>query len=228
MGLTVAFERLAEHVTMVEMDAQLAAVWRAILENPTGAEQLAERIVGFDLRMEHVRAVLDAEPDSEIERAFRTILKNRVNRGGILAPGTGLIKEGENGKGLHSRWYPDTLKKRILNIAGVRDSITFIGGDGLEVMRQQADNPRAAFFIDPPYTVAARRLYNHWEIDHAALFALAADLAGDFLITYDNDERVRNLAEYHGLDIRQVAMKNTHHTKMTELLIGRDLTWADG
>ncbi|HPQ96902.1 MAG: DNA adenine methylase [Thiothrix sp.] len=32
IGLTAAFERLASHVTMVELDPDVAAVWRIILE----------------------------------------------------------------------------------------------------------------------------------------------------------------------------------------------------
>jgi len=227
VSLTVAFEALAEYVTMVEMDEQLAAVWRTILEEPDGAERLAERIVSFDLSLEAVREVLDSEPTTVHERAFRTVLKNRVNRGGILAPGASLIKAGENGKGLRSRWYPETLRKRILDIAKIRERITFICGDGVEIMREEADRSDVAWFIDPPYTVAAKRLYNCWEMDHAALFEVAGELAGDFLMTYDNDERVRSLAERHGFDAREVAMKNTHHAQMTELLIGRDLTWVE-
>ncbi len=150
-----------------------------------------------------------------------------MNRGGILAPGASLIKDGENGKGLRSRWYPETLEKRILNISGVRDRITFICGDGIQLMRERADRPDAVWFIDPPYTVAARRLYNHWELDHAELFEVSASLAGDFLMTYDNDERVHALANKHGLDSREIPMKNTHHAEMTELLVGRDLSWLD-
>ena len=227
VSLTVAFEELADRVTMVEMDEQLAAVWRTILEDPDGAERLATRIVEFELSAETVRQVLDSEPTTDSDKAFRTILKNRVNRGGILAPGASLIKFGENGKGLSSRWYPETLQKRILNIASVRDRIDFVEGDGLEAMREHAARPDAVFFIDPPYTVAGKRLYNHWELDHAALFELAGTLSGDFLMTYDNDDRVHQLADAHGFDTRAVAMKNTHHAKMTELLIGRDLSWAD-
>lgn len=229
VGLTVAFEHLAEHVTMVEMDKGLAAVWQTILEDPARAEQLAEMIVGFDLTMENVRTVLDAAPKDKLERAFRIILKNRVNRGGILAPGTGLIKEGEKGKGLGSRWYPDTLAKRIRAIADprVRERIVFVHGDGFKAVEQHSNNPSVAFFIDPPYTVAGKRLYNHGEVDHNALFGLVAELAGDFLMTYDNDRRVQRLAAEHGFDTRQVAMKNTHHARMTELLIGRDLSWVD-
>ncbi len=45
-------------------------------------------------------------------------------------------------------------------------------------------------------------------------------------MTYDNADGVRELATTHGFDVEPVAMKNTHHAKMTELLIGRDLSWA--
>lgn len=227
VSLTAAFERLADHVTIVELDEELAAVWRTILEVPDGAKRLTERIVDFDLTPENVQGVLDTAPETELDRAFRTILKNRVNRGGILAPGASLLKNGEKGKGLLSRWYPQTLEKRILNIAGVRERITFIQGDGVEVMRRNADRPDAVFFIDPPYTVAAKRLYNHWEMDHEELFSVAQSLRGDFLMTYDNDERVRLLTKEHGFESKAVAMKNTHHAEMNELLIGKNLNWLE-
>lgn len=223
----MAFEGLADRVTMVELDDQVAAVWSTILGDPAEAERLAERIATFDLSAEAVREILDSEFDTEPERAFRTVLANRVKRGGILAPGASLVKYGENGRGLSSRWYPETLKKRILNIIGVRDRITFIRGDGIEVMRDHAHRPDATFFIDPPYTVAAKRLYVHWDLDHETLFEVAGTLSGDFLMTYDNDERVHSLATEHGFQTREVPMKNTHHAKMTELLIGKDLSWID-
>lgn len=223
VGLTAAFEGLADHVTMVELDDQVASVWRAILYGY--GEQLANRIASFELSTESVKKVLDSPANSLLDQAFATILKNRVNRGGILAPGASLVKSGENGKGLSSRWYPETLKKRILDIAHISNRITFIEGDGMEVMRQNAHRKDASFFIDPPYTLAARRLYSQWKLDHEELFRTAEGLAGDFLMTYDNDELIRSLAATHELQIREVAMKNTHHARMTELLIGRDLCW---
>jgi DNA adenine methylase len=51
-------------------------------------------------------------------------------------------------------------------------------------------------------------------------------VAGDFLMTYDDTDEVRNLAMRHRFDMEVVKMKNTHHAKMTELLIGRDLSWT--
>ena len=228
IGLTVAAEQLAEHVTLVELDDQVAAVWKTIIYGD--AEWLASRIVNFELTPDSLEEILSQAYVSLQEKAFQTILKNRVNRGGILAPGAGRLKQGENGRGIKSRWYPQTLAKRILNIARIRKRITFIEGDGLEVLRQNAYRKDTAFFIDPPYTAAGKkagaRLYTHFELDHEELFRIASTLGGDSLITYENAGGVRDLAERYGFDIEVVAMKNTHHAEMTELLIGRNLDWA--
>jgi DNA adenine methylase len=44
-------------------------------------------------------------------------------------------------------------------------------------------------------------------------------------MTYDNTEEVRALARQYNFDMQAVPMKNTHHAKMDELLIGPDLEW---
>ena len=228
VGLSVAFELLANHVTFVEMDDDVAAVWETMLGGD--AEWLAKTIANFDLTHENVQAILSETPTTTRERAFATILRNRVNHGGIMAPGSGVIKHGENGKGLRSRWYPQTLANRILAIDSIRDRLSFIRGDGIEVMRAHASEPDTAFFIDPPYTAggkrAGSRLYTHWVIDHEELFRVAGTLAGDFLMTYDDAGELHEMSSRHRFDTHVVAMKNTHHAKMTELLIGRNLAWA--
>lgn len=229
VSLTVAAEHLADHVTMIELDAQVAAVWRTIIEADEGV-WLAERINGFDLTNESLEAVMKEKANSIRERAFQTILKNRTYRGGILAAGSAPLKRGENGKGIKSRWYAETLKRRILDIRAIRKYITFIEGNGLEIIKRYAQRSDAMFFIDPPYTAGGKRsgsrLYTHWELDHEELFRLAGKVAGDFLMTYDDSDEVRELARKHGFDFELVAMKNTHHAEMTELLIGRNLNWA--
>ncbi len=228
VSLTAAFEELAEKVLMVERDDEVSAVWETILNGDS--KELVERIVQFDLTLENVRHELSKTNVSRQDRAFQTILRNRVNHGGILAPGSGVLKHGENGKGIRSRWYPETLYKRILNIAHVKERLHFIHGDGMAVLQENAHRTNAAFFIDPPYTAAGKkagkRLYAHNELDHAALFAIAATLKGDFLMTYDNAVGVETLAKEHDFDTYAISMKNTHHAEMTELLVARNLDWA--
>ncbi|HLY62988.1 MAG TPA: DNA adenine methylase [Terriglobia bacterium] len=226
IGLTAAFEQLAERVTLVELDSDIAAVWQTIL-NGRG-NWLAERIVNFKLTSASARRVIESSSLSLWERAFATIVRNRVQRGGILAPGAGLMKRGENGNGIASRWYPETLGKRIRAIVTVKSRIQFIEGDGINYLEKNASRPTVAYFIDPPYTKAGRRLYKHSEIDDRYLFSLVKRLAGEFLMTYDNTGPILKLANEFGFHSQAITMKNTHHTKMTELLIGRNLDWLSG
>ena len=142
--------------------------------------------------------------------AFQTILRNRTLHGGILAPGSGLLKHGENGKGIRSRWYPETLRKRIQNIKFVREKITFIQDDGIETIKKYASRSTSTFFIDPPYTAAGKRagsrLYTHSELDHDKLFKECRKIQGDFLMTYDNVDEVVAMAKKQDFEVDLVSM----------------------
>ena len=228
VSLTAANMRLADHLTMVELDPDVAAVWQTMFSDR--AQWLASEILNFDLTAENIEARVNAGAMTAEEIAFQTIVRNRTVHGGILAPGSGLLKYGENGKGIKSRWYPETLNRRILKVATLQDRITFIHGEGIQVMRDNAHRGDAVFFIDPPYTAAGKkagsRLYRHSELDHEELFRVTASVAGDFLMTYDDAEGVREMARKHNFQMRTVAMRNTHHAEMKELLIGRNLDWV--
>lgn len=224
VSLTAGFERLARHVIFCEKDRDVAAVWRVLLNGES--EWLAGRILTYDLTLENVQRTLAASPRSVRELAFRAILKNRVQRGGIMAEGAGLVKNGENGRGVNSRWYPETLAKRIKEINALKDRFTFIEGDGFDLISEHAADKECAFYIDPPYTVAAKRLYTHWAIDHEQLFKRLSKIKGDFLMSYDNTSEVLELAKQYGFETRAISMKNTHHATMDEVIIGKDLAWV--
>lgn len=223
--LTAIFERLVGKATMVELDDDVAAVWQTILGGE--AAWLAERIMSYELTIETAKAAIANANQSVRDRAFATIVKNRVQRGGILAEGASFVKHGENGKGILSRWYPKTLKQRILAIDEQRERITFIHGDAFTVCRANEERTDAVFFFDPPYVKAGRRLYKHSEIDHLALFEQAARVRGDFLMTYDDHSEICELASGYHFELRRIKMKTTHHSEKDELLIGRDLSWLD-
>ena len=230
VGLSVAFEKLAHHVILAEIDPKVGAVWQTIIEEGNGI-WLAEEIEHFNLTPQHVKDILSQTPRSLSEKSLQTIIHNRVSHGGILAKGAGLVKHGENGKGLASRWYPQTLSKRIRALHTIRERLSFILGDGIDVIQQHRHQAKTLFFIDPPYTAgtgkrAGRRLYDYCELDHHALFELMSHVQGDFLMTYDNNRDVTLMAKQYGFHTKAIAMKNTHHAKMTELLIGRDLSWC--
>jgi DNA adenine methylase len=93
VSLTVANEGLAEHIIMAEIDDEVASVWKTIFNGDV--DWLIHRIVSFNMTVENVSAILSIDYTTDYttdeEKAFKTIIKNRTFRGGILAKGSGLI-----------------------------------------------------------------------------------------------------------------------------------------
>ncbi len=223
VSLTAAFENLAKKVVMIELDHEVSAVWEVIINGDH--DWLADKIYSFELTPLNANSILHKEGKSLKEQAFSTILKNRIFHGGIITKGAGLIKNGENGKGILSRWYPKTLRDRIKAIGHVKSKIEFITGDAFEEIEQIKSDLNTYSFIDPPYTKAGKRLYTHYQIDHDALFALTAQLKGKFMLTYDDTEEIRALADKYNLDYRTIPMKTTHHIQKNELIISDNFDW---
>jgi DNA adenine methylase len=223
VSLTAAFEKLSNHIMMVELDEEISAVWEVILTGK--GKWLAEKILRFDLTHENIKTELNKPNKKLNDIAFCTILKNRIFHGGILAKGSGMIKSGENGKGISSRWYPQTLHDRIVAIDYVKDKLDFIEGDAFETLEENSENKSAYFFIDPPYTVAGKRLYTHFEIDHEKLFYLTSKLKGKYMLTYDDTSEIRHLAYKYNLDFRTTPMKTTHHLEKREIIISDNFKW---
>ena len=228
--LTAIAERLVDEAIMLEIDRDVAAFWRGAFDD--GAT-LAEWVRKFKPTPESLNQLLSKPPESLANHAFRNLALNRTRRGGILAPGASLNRQGENGKGLLSRWYPDTLAKRLLALEKYKDRITFLEGDGLKLLPSllRGWGKRAAVFLDPPYTAgggkkAGSRLYAHSKINHAKLFAVVAEYSPSFLMTYDASPEIVELVRKYDFDAVLLSMKNTHHNKMAELVITSEPLFA--
>ena len=223
VSLTAVMEDLVPAAVMVEIDRDVAAFWRSALES--GAT-LQEWVRQFEPTRESLNEIASKPPCTVQEHGFRTLVLNRTRRGGILAPGASFSRHGENGKGVRSRWYPETLADRLAEIARYADQITFLEGDGVKVLPTllRGWGRKAAVFLDPPYTAASgkragSRLYVHSDIDHAGLFALLAKHDSNFLMTYDPAPEIVELVRRHDFDAVGLSMKNTHHNHVDELVI---------
>ncbi|MDR1343350.1 MAG: DNA adenine methylase [Prevotellaceae bacterium] len=223
VSLTAAFEKLAEHIIMVEKDEEVAAVWRVLLSDKSG--WLADKIISYRLTVENIRAELGRTDRQLHDIAFCTILKNRTFYSGILTKESGLMKNGKNGKGIASFWYPKTLHDRIIAISRVKEKMQFIAGDAFDMLEERQGDKDAYFFIDPPYTVAGRRLYSCSDVNHEQLFALAAKLKGKFMLTYDDTAEVRQLAGRYRLAHKTIPMMTARHSKKTEIIISDNFEW---
>ena len=224
VSLTAVMEGLVERAFMVDLDRDIAAFWRAALCH---GSDLASRVQCFTPARDRIEDLACQAPQDVIEHGFRTLVLNRTRHGGVLAPGAALLRQGENGHGVTSRWYPETLAKRLAEIAAHADRIAFCEADGMRLLEDLAlHRSDACFFVDPPYTAggksAGSRLYEHGMVDHAKLFELMASSRADFLMTCDCSNEIVSLVRAHGFHAAVVVMKNVHHARMPELVITRD------
>ena len=219
-SLTAVMDDYVDRAVLCEKDPDISNLWQCMLDD---AEELAQRVESFAATPENVSRVFSDAGMSGMDAAFRTLLRNRVSRGGILAKGASVMKQGENGHGISSRWYADTLAARIRAIGHYAERFDFFQGDGVRLVELCKHNGASAFFIDPPYTAAGkragRRLYTYNEIDHEDLFARMSRVRGAFMMTYDESPDVIEMARRRGFHLAKVPMKNTHHAVMYELLI---------
>ena len=226
--MTAVMEGLSDRAFMVEIDRDVSAFWRAALEH---GDQLVQRVENFTPDRTSVEQLSVDAPMDVLDHGFRTLVLNRTRRGGVLAPGASLTKRGENGNGITSRWYPDTLAKRLRDIAAFSERLLFCEGDGVTILELLADKAGVRFFVDPPYTAeggkrAGSRLYAHNVVDHARVFRVLAESRADFLMTYDCSSEIESLVRTHGFEAVVVEMKNGHHARIPELVITRDRLFA--
>ena len=231
VSLTAVMEKLVERSIMIELDRDVAAFWHSALRY---SDALIKRVRSFEPSREQIYQLHDQENGNIVEHGFRTLVLNRTRRSGILAPGASFIRSGENGRGLVSRWYRDTLIKRLVEIRRHAPMLTFCEADAMDMLEPLLHGwgREAGVFIDPPYTVggkrAGTRLYKHNYIDHKLLFSILDSTDSDFLMTYDCSPEVVELVNQHGFHAVSVYMKNVHHDRLPELIITRESLFSTG
>jgi DNA adenine methylase len=112
---------LAGKAFLTEKDPNVSAIWKVMLNGCCG--DLVERVKSFEVTHDNVKGVINGKTDTTLDLAFKTIGHNRVRDGDVMAKGAGLLKKGEAGHGLSSRWYPETLASRIDHINSLKESL---------------------------------------------------------------------------------------------------------
>jgi len=221
ISLTSILENLAETAELSEIDDDVAAVWQAVVDGHS--LELSKRIMQFKPTPQSVTKELEKEPTSVLDRAFRTIIKNRTFRGGIIAEGSRMMCRGENDRGVASRWYPETIARRFRAIHDARSHIIFRREDGMNAVRRHCSDTDVVFFLDPPYATggksAGRRLYSHHEVDHNALLLECRSVRGRFLMTCEDTDEIRSTALACGFQAGKAYIRSAHNRTMKELIV---------
>ncbi|MYC30033.1 MAG: hypothetical protein F4X65_08090 [Chloroflexi bacterium] len=84
VSLTAVMEQLVQRCIMAEIDANVAAFWKAALEYNT---ELRDRVSQFHPTKESIEELQQCDQDNILDLGFKALVLNRTRRGGILAKG---------------------------------------------------------------------------------------------------------------------------------------------
>jgi hypothetical protein len=149
--------------------------------------------------------------------AFRYLVQSRCSNRGKFDGGLRTV--------IDSRWCRDLVVENIRRVFALRKRVTVVKGDGLEVMRQYADDPNVGCFADPMYTAdvtsKGHTVYRYHSLNHQKLFSILASWRGSWLMTQDNSRMVRNLVSCYRFSSKQVRMVTGENKRKKELMIWR-------
>ncbi|MBI6856098.1 DNA adenine methylase [Pseudomonas cichorii] len=162
-------------------------------------ELFIEKIYSCKLNMEEwyaQREILNsAENNSGFDIGFAFFYLNRTNRSGIINGGViGGYSQTGNYK-IDARFNKDALVERIINISRRADDVFLYNLDA-ELFLQTVELmslDSALIYIDPPYYVNGRRLYDNFyeHDDHSRISDLVTSLRTPWVLSYDDNEQIR-------------------------------------
>ena len=220
VGVRALLTGTAERVVLAERDDGVRAVWE--IAAARGREEFEALL----------RTVEEARPNpnwweeflarthedhAPHVRAARALLGTRFRWGGL--PGGGVRSEAHLGEALRA----GTMAARLRAVRAERHRLE-VRADAKGVIREFRHDPRAAFFVDPPYSLPggpAARLYRHHDVDHARLMAALTTVRGRVVATYNDCEEVRLLAAAQGFRVRPLEIIDGHRRRRRELMLIR-------
>lgn len=211
VAINLLLEDQVDRIILNDLDKGVYSFWHTLITDP---DYLLEGIDGvpFDYGMEPqpkqyarywqtVKQRYDTDEYVSVnarnmrQKGLDFLLLNRMNRSGIITGGP-IGGVAQNGKyNVSSRFNKSTLKKRITQIASMRDRITVTNMDAIRFLDQLPSCARenSFLFLDPPYYVQGHRLYAT-PVVHAKLAEqLQALSEWRWMLTYDKNPEILKL-----------------------------------
>ncbi len=91
VSLTAIMEGQATRALMVDLDRDVSSFWRAALDH---GDELIARILAFSPDRDGIEQLARQPSPSVLDHGFRTLVLNHTRRGGVLAPGASLTRQG--------------------------------------------------------------------------------------------------------------------------------------
>jgi DNA adenine methylase len=229
-ALYLLLQKHVEHIAINDADPLIHAFWQSVVNDSAAFEaMIRDTPVTMESRERVQGVVANAGRHSQLELGFAAFFLNRTSRSGILAGGVIGGKEQAGAYRLDARYSHEDLIARVRAIGALRDQITVLGMDALDLLRDCSPGfpSKSLVYLDPPYYVKGSQLYrNHYRhADHEAIARCAQHAKYPLLITYDDCPEICDL--YDGMSSSKFSLQYSTHLarpRASEIMFYANLT----
>lgn len=203
-GAGIALELLiTEHVSHIhlnDLNYPLYCFWKSVVDDCDAlVAKLARCTVSVEAWKRHRAILQKSDEHSVLDLGFAFFFLNRTNRSGIISGG---IIGGVNQIGkwkIDARFNKDALIDRLRYVAEYGHRIHLYNLDACDFVRSVSMKlgDRSLVYLDPPYYGKGQRLYDNYysHADHQNVRDLVRNLNLPWVVSYDNNEAIRELYE---------------------------------
>lgn len=176
-----------------DLDEDVSSVLLAIKNFP---EELCDLINMTTPTVDLWLKMKNAQPNTIIGKAYRTIVRNRTSFSGILgANPIGGIQQNSQYT-IDCRWNPERFCKNIKLCSEKLANVKITSSDFSKVIKAKGNN--VLLIIDPPYYQRGFNLYQkQFDIDdHIRLMEMLKKTNHKFLLTYDDCPEIKDLYQW--------------------------------
>lgn len=197
VGLSLLLAGKIQNLYLNDVDFGVYSLFFTIKHFP---QILAERIKTFTptekaFRRAKMKATVGFKGLDTTDAAWNMLVVNRLAFSGIA--------KANCMSNPAARWNPDKLCDKIMNIHSHADKIHVSNIDACEFIEEMYWKPTTTIFVDPPYYVKGKALYNNYYTheDHLNLSVLLDELykgmpGADMIVTYDYCKEIEDMYYY--------------------------------
>jgi DNA adenine methylase len=236
VAISLLESRHVQSIALADADPLIAAFWKTVFSR--SAHSLADMVCNTRVTLAEWRRQKALEPRSDFAAAFKCLFLNRTSFSGALMSRTGPIggisQDGPYKIGC--RFNREKIAERILELNKLAPQVRFVRNESYrktiaDIARTNLalEAPERIFwYLDPPFFAKADRLYrfSFSASQHQTLSKNIDNLAGHWVLSYDDHEEARRLYRGH----RGFARINLHYNvriDTSERLIASEVIVSD-
>lgn len=209
-----------------DFDKNLISLWRSVKNNK---DELIDKIYNYTPTIETYISFKEdlkknIDNDNNIESGFKKLVLHQISFSGLgVKSGSPIGGFTQNSKyKIDCRWSPKTLEKNILNVNKILNErdVIFSSVSFNSFLNQNIDTD-SLVYLDPPYYEMGNQLYQFGmdEKEHLNLFEILKNADYKWLLSYDNNEFIKNLYKDYIIKLINVNYTIVNGGKNSEILI---------